>query len=105
MKIKEITRYQCEICEQEYTNKADAVLCSERPTTQDKGVKIGDQVRVLKGDGIGEIYTVSSVYFAKKEWGHYAWETFWHTPIVVAEKNGWSRVLAFDSYEKVDVQS
>jgi hypothetical protein len=69
--------------------------------SQDKGVKVGDVVLVTKGDGAGSKATVESRFIFDMEWGHYAWERYWHTVGLTAKLNdSWgTRQLTFDSYE------
>ena len=94
--------YTCEICGRAWGNESIALKCESRPVTQDKGVKVGDEVKILRGDGIGEIAIVTSVGIYDMEWGHYAWEHYWHTVFVVADlPSGGTRQLSFDCYEPV----
>ena len=101
MKTVELKRYQCEICGAQYANEAEAKRCESVPRREDKGVKPGDLVRVLSGDGAGRLATVTSVFVYDKDWGHYAAERYWHTVGVTAKiVDDWgSRQLTFDAYE------
>lgn len=101
--MKEIvkTTYQCEVCETEYAVKDEALRCEAKPVSQDKGVKVGDIVTIIEGDGRGQRAKVTRVYVLSKNWGHYAWERYWHTVSVNAEiiDSYGCRQLTFDNYE------
>ena len=97
-----ITKYKCAICGAMYDTFTAAESCESRPVRQDKGVKIGDRVRVTAGDGVGRLGPVEAVIIFDKEWGHYAWERYWHTVgVTAALDEGFHRLLTFDSYEKL----
>jgi plastocyanin len=100
MKVVEHTRYKCETCGKEYVTEADAETCEARPVAHDRGVKPGDKVRITAGDGAGHTATVESVTVLDREWGHYAWERYWHTVALTAKVEGsWGhRFLTFDNY-------
>jgi len=100
--MKEITRkyYACEICRQLYDCKEEALECESKPISQDKGIKVGDKVRITQGEGKGQVAIVTDIYVTDKEWGHYARERYWHTIKLCAKlSNGCSRILTFDSYQ------
>lgn len=101
MEILTVTRYKCSICSAVYDSKASAEACEAKPISQDKGVKVGDVVRITHGDGAGELATVETVRIVDREWGHYAWERYWHTVELTAKlhKSPGHRHLLFDSYE------
>jgi hypothetical protein len=95
------TLYLCEICKRAYQSEAAAKECETRSISEDKGVKVGDRVRVLRGDGVGVLATVESVIVYDREWGHYAWERYWHTIGLIARLDTWGhRQLTFDDYER-----
>jgi hypothetical protein len=103
MKTIQIQKYQCEICGHSYGTAEAAKKCESKPVSADKGVKIGDVVLITKGDGQGMKAQVESRYIVGMEWGHYAWERYWHTVSITAKVlDSWgNRHLAFDSYEPV----
>lgn len=103
MKTITKTEYRCDLCGAEYQTEDSARVCESRPVSEDKGVQVGDTVRVLTGDGAGQLATVKSRTVIDREWGHYAWERYWHTVGILADmKDSYgSRFLTFDSYEKV----
>jgi hypothetical protein len=102
MEIIQETKYKCGICGHTYDNKEDAESCEAKPIAYDKGVKIGDKIRIVTGQGQG-MATVTRVFIFDKYWGHYAWERYWHTVAVDAKCDGsWgSRQLTFDDYVPV----
>jgi hypothetical protein len=97
-----ITRYQCGVCGATYDTEQQAAACEGRPVSQDKGVKVGDKVRVTAGDGTGQLATVESISIIDRGWGHYAWERYWHTVALTAKLRLGHRFLTFDSYEPVE---
>lgn len=102
-KEKHITKYECSICGKTYSTLEQATKCESRPVRQDKGVKIGDEVLILNGAGQGKKAKVRRTYVVDMEWGHYAWDRYWHTVSVEADIIGeyGTRNLTFDSYEPV----
>jgi len=96
-----ITKYKCSVCGALYDSESEALKCEPRPITQDKGVKIGDNVIITSGDGAGAEAKVTNISVIDKQWGHYAWERYWHTVAVSADIIGshGSRFLTFDSYK------
>ena len=100
MKVSTKQEYQCELCGTKYSSEATAKECESRPVRFD-GVKVGDYVRILRGDGKGKRVKVSSVFVFDREWGHYAWKRYWHTVGCVADMDCGSRQLTFDDYEIV----
>jgi hypothetical protein len=101
MKTLQKTQYQCETCQAIYDTEAEAVKCESREVTQDRGVKLGDEVLITGGEGKGHRCKVDNITIVTKDWGHYAWERYWHTVAVSGEVIGsWgSRFLPYDSYE------
>lgn len=103
MKAIPATKYQCETCKTEYASEGDALRCESRPIMHDRGVKIGDEVLITGGDGKGMRCKVESVFILSRDWGHYAWERYWHTVGVSGPVIGsyGHRMLPFDSYEPI----
>lgn len=97
----EFYSFECSICHTKYPTLKEAENCESRPVSQDRGVKVGDLVRVTMGDGKGQLAKVTKTFVYSKDWGHYAWERYWHTVGITADLiESWgSRQLAFDSYE------
>lgn len=99
-----ITRYQCATCGTVYDTEKQANACEGRPISQDKGVKVGDMVRITSGDGTGQRAVVKSLSIVSRDWGHYAWERYWHTVALDVRFEGHEalgRFLTFDSYEPI----
>ena len=96
--------YKCEICETSYVSESAALECESKKVTYDKGVKIGDIVRIIGGEGSGELAKVVNVYVIDMHWGHYAWKRYWHTVALEGEclNRSGTRILTFDHYELVD---
>jgi hypothetical protein len=99
----QLTKFRCGTCLHLYDTRDAADLCESRPVCQDKGANVGDVVRITAGDGAGELATVETRFVIDRGWGHYAWDTYWHTVGLSAKLNkGWGhRMLTFDSYETV----
>lgn len=100
MKTITITRYQCELCECTYDSEKAARKCESRPVAA-CAVVVGDTVRVIRGDGAGQLMTVTDMYVIDREWGHYLRDRYWHTMLVTASADMLSRILTFDDYERV----
>lgn len=102
MKTIPIEEYQCETCGTKYRNEADARRCESKAIAEDRGVQNGDKVRIIRGDGMG-LATVEGRHIYSRDWGHYAWERYWHTVGLTAKcDEGWGhRQLTFDDYEVV----
>ena len=100
MEVLHLTKYKCSTCGAVYDTEKGAQDCEARKVTHDRGVKIGDIVRITRGDGVGHTGTVERVYVLTKDWGHYAWEQYWHTVALEVRVNGsWGhRMLTFDDY-------
>lgn len=100
MKPIQIEKYKCEICGELYGTIDAAKRCESKPVLQDKGVKVGDRIKVTSGEGAGTMATVDSRFIYNMEWGHYAADKYWHTVGLTAKLDSWgSRQLTFDSYE------
>ncbi len=101
MKVIPVTQYQCETCKTIYHHECEALRCESRAVSQDRGVKIGDRVRITGGDGKGNLCEVESVSIINMGWGHHFADRYWHT-IAVSGKviDSWgSRFLTHDDYE------
>ncbi len=98
--MKTIARYQCEVCGYVYDTEEAALACEQRPVVHDRGVKIGDTVRITRGDGTGSLAEVYGISILHPGWGPTAYD---HSVCLNAKViNSWgSRMLAFDSYEVV----
>jgi len=104
MQTKERTYYICDICGSSYYTEEQCLLCESKPKTHDKGVRVGDVVKVTAGDGSGKFAQVTDVGVCDKEYGHYQWEKYWHTVYLHAKliDDVGSRMLLFDSYDVWD---
>jgi hypothetical protein len=98
--MKEIIKYQCEVCGRVYDDKEDAARCETKPVQNDKGVKVGDGVLITRGDGAGKFAKVTAITVQERGWGPANYD---HSVALVADVIGsWgSRLLTFDSYEVV----
>lgn len=98
MKEIKTTHYQCEICERKYATAEQALACESVPVKHDKGVKVGDLVRITLGDGTGSLCKVTSVRVHEPGWGPKAYD---HSVYVTGDVvDSWgSRQLSFNSYE------
>lgn len=103
MKTLTTITYQCEVCQATYKAGDEARACEARPVQHDRGVKVGETVKITQGDGTGLLAKVESVTVLDKEYGHYAWERYWHTAALTAKLIDGSghRFLTFDSYAVV----
>lgn len=101
MEAVQITRYRCSTCHHVFGSESAALACESRPVSHNRGVRVGDRVRITAGDGAGSTAIVETVYVIDREWGHYAWERYWHTVALTAKVEGGygHRMLTFDSYE------
>lgn len=102
MKINHHSTYECEICHENYGSAENALECESRPIKADKFVKIGDTVRIVRGDGAGYARgKVTKIVIYSKDWGHYQREKYWHTVGLVVDliDEIGSRALTFDDYE------
>ncbi len=99
MRLINTTSYGCEICGEEFKTEAEALECEKQPVTQSKGVKVGEIINIITGQGIGR-GEVTTVYIIQKSWGHYAWKRYWHTEAITAKclNSYGERVLTFDDY-------
>lgn len=94
------TFYKCSTCGHQYSTEEEALSCESKAVSQDKGVRVGDKIKITAGQGTGELATVKSILTFDKYWGHYAWERYWHTIGLTANLDSWgSRLLTYDSYE------
>ena len=100
MKVIQTTKYQCEICEQQYFDEKSAKHCEMMPVQHDKGVKVGDVVRITQGDDTGSLAKVTDVKVHEPGWGP---AIYAHSVFVLADLiDSWgSRQLSFNSYEVV----
>ena len=98
------TTYKCEICGTPYGYKESALACEARAMTGDKGAQVGTKIRITTGQSVGKTATVTKRWIYDKEWGHYAWERYWHTVGLSADidNSPMSRQLTFDDYEVID---
>lgn len=103
MEVMQVQRYKCDVCGHVYDDKARAEKCESKPVQHDRGVKVGDTVTITAGEGAGLTGTVERIYVIDREWGHYAWERYWHTVALEAKVNGsyGHRMLTFDNYETI----
>lgn len=102
MKTVTLILYQCEICKQAYETEIEAKRCESVPITQDKGVKVGDKVRILYGDGAGKILLVENLHIVNRSYGHNYYERYWHTVALsgeILDERGGNRYLTWDQYE------
>jgi hypothetical protein len=100
---KMVTTYRCEKCGAGYATEESALKCESREILYNKGVKVGDTVLLTSGAGSGEKAKVTRVYVIDKEWGHYAWEKYWHTVALEVDliNSYGSRGVTFDSYQTI----
>jgi hypothetical protein len=98
MKEIQTTHYQCEVCGAKYNSKGNALACEAVPVKHDKGVKVGDLVRITAGDGTGSLCKVTSIHIREPGWGPKDYD---HTVFVCGDVvDSWgSRQLSFNSYE------
>jgi hypothetical protein len=103
MKTLTIQKYACGICGHAYDSKESALKCESRPVTHDD-VQIGDEVEIATGEGQGQRLKVEEKWIVSMEWGHYAWERYWHTVSCSGPVLGsWGhRQLTFDARKKVN---
>lgn len=93
------TEYECTVCNARYSTFDSAKRCEDRPVAHDKGVQVGDLVRITHGEGRGSLAKVERVFTISSEWGP---ERYWHTIALTAQViDSWAhRMLTFDHYEK-----
>ncbi len=96
-------KYKCETCGYTSTSKDTVEKCESKPVSGDKGVKVGDTITIAKGEGRNEKAIVTRIFVYDINWGHSAWERYWHTIGIEADIiDGFgSRQLPFDSYEVI----
>ena len=97
MKINQV--YVCSICGASYSTAKEAKSCESRSISEDKGMKVGDQVLITSGAGLGRQATVMSIGICDKEWDRY-----WHTTYITVKLVDYpgSRILLYDQYNLVD---
>ncbi len=100
--MQEVIKFKCSICGEIYDTKEQCESCENKPITQDKGVKIGDEVRVIKGYYQG-LAKVVGIRIESKHWRDHYFNRYWHTiGLSVNCINGLdSRSLSFDDYETI----
>jgi hypothetical protein len=98
--MREITKYKCEICGRTYGEKDRAEKCEATPIQHSKGVKVGDVVRITRGEGAGSFGKVTGIHIQEVGWGPSIYD---HSVALVADViDSWgTRLLTFDSYEVV----
>ncbi len=98
MKEFNYTRYACDVCGKLFQHPKDAQDCESNPVREDRGVKVGDLVRIPRGDGTGSLCKVDRLWVVEPGWGPKQYD---HTVMVSgAVVDSWgSRQLAYDSYE------
>ena len=99
--MKEIIKYQCDVCGRVHSDKEGAIKCEAIPIQHDKGVKVGDGVLITRGEGAGQFAKVTAIYIQESGWGPSVYD---HSVSLVADVVGsWgSRSLTFDSYGVVE---
>ena len=98
MKVEHHTKYICEVCGASYNTADEANKCEAIPVKHDRGVKVGDKVRITSGDGIGMLCTVENVRVHSPGWGP---STHDHAVYLIGKVDGsWGhRQLSHNSYE------
>ena len=106
MKAITTKTYECEICHQRYDTAEAARACEARPVTQDRGVKIGDEVLITMGDEAGMRCKVEHVGVLDQDWGRYLSERYWHTVFVIGKVvDSWGyRHLTYDQYKTLSAE-
>lgn len=102
MKTEQTIFYVCEICGNKYEERAAAVHCeSIGGPLMDKGAKIGDRVKILRGDGAGMIGEIDRIFVFSPGWGPACYS---HTRGLNAKIIGsfGHRQLCYDDYELED---
>ena len=96
--MKVVNRYQCEVCNRQYMTEKEAQACEARPVVHDRGVKVGDTVRITGGEATGKLARVTSIGIHEPGWGPARYD---HSVFVTGDIiDSWgSRLLSFDSYE------
>jgi hypothetical protein len=100
MKTIIATRYVCEVCGAAYDTPTGAQACEQRPVRFDSGVQVGDRVRIVSGDGAGQIAVVTKRVVITPTWGDRYAERYAHTRALEAQlvDRGLCRFLTFDAY-------
>jgi len=96
--IEQIT-YVCEVCGQKYCNKDRCMGCENTPIKHSLGAKVGDKVRILSGDGEGDIATVEHIGILPPDWA----PGYHHSECVEAKLDNsfGSRMLIHGTYELI----
>lgn len=94
-------KYRCKICSGIFSTKEEAQICESRTVSQDNGVKIGDEVKIVSGEHQC-MATVVSTWIIKKDWAAYD-DDYWHTVGlgVTFSNRSCPRMLCFDDYVSV----
>lgn len=98
MKKVVITKYECEICGTQYETQESAIACEAIPIQHDRGVKVGDLVRITAGDGTGQFCKVEKVCIHQPGWGPKQYDHSVYLTGQVVDSWG-HRQLSFNSYE------
>lgn len=100
----QVTQYRCLICGTLYTHEFYANECAAKPVTHDY-IKVGDVVRIIKGDGAGHTATVETVSIIGNDWDDLDYRRkYWHTTHLQVEVNHpdfHKRFLVFDHYRTI----
>ena len=95
MKTETVNKYVCEICTQSYITSEEAMSCERQPVSQDKGVKIGDNIFIPK---YNEIAKVIDIFILSGDHRYVFCGRYWHTIAIIVEFNEGGRILKFDEY-------
>lgn len=104
--------FRCATCGAEYRADWMARKCLERPVQHDRGVRVGDWVRVKAGKHRGLVARVERVRVVTGGFSWWMWGRYWHTVALDVlirvqhgkkgeRTNGVPDVLMFDEYEVV----
>lgn len=106
LRMREIGKieYQCEVCGQTYEESAAAEKCESKAVSKNRGVKVGDRVKIINGDSSGSFAKVTRIGIFDYEWGNSCADRYHHTIYLIADVIGsfGTRMLPFDSYEVVN---
>jgi hypothetical protein len=112
MESKSPTPHRCPTCGAEYRTQWLADKCQSRPVLHDRGVRVGDWVRVKTGKHKGLVARVEGVRIVTGGFTWWMWGRYWHTVALDVliriqqgkrgeRTNGVPDVLMFDEYEVV----